>query len=125
MFFKPLNTRSTPRLYFANLLFASTVTVGEMEMKTYPFCDPDPVPATAAKRYPHFRHDGTSIEGSPAKWKTVTLENDSIRVVTLPEVGGKIWGADSFGTVGATVCDNFGIPMPEKCIGESRLDFLH
>ena len=77
----------------ANLLFASTVTVGEMEMKTYPFCDPDPVPATAAKRYPHFRHDGTSIDGSPAKWKTVTLENDSIRVVTLPEVGGKIWGA--------------------------------
>ena len=75
------------------LFAASTFTVGEVEMKTYPFCDPDPVPATAVKRYPHFRYDGTALEGSPAKWKTVTLENGAIRVIMLPEVGGKIWGA--------------------------------
>ena len=29
---------------------ASTVTVGEMEFKTYPFSDPDPVPATSTTR---------------------------------------------------------------------------
>ena len=74
-------------------LFATTFSEGAMEMKTYPFCDPDPVPATAVKRYPYFRYDGTALEGSPAKWKTVTIENDAIRVIMLPEVGGKIWGA--------------------------------
>ena len=62
-------------------------------MKTYPFEDPDPVPATAAKRYPYFRYDRTFHDGKPAKWKTVTLENDNIRVILLPQVGGKIWTA--------------------------------
>lgn len=71
----------------------STVSIGEMEMKTYPFSDPDPVPATSLARYPYFRYDRTSREGAPAKWKTVTLENDAIRVVVLPQVGGKVWGA--------------------------------
>ena len=82
----------------SSLIFAAAVTVGEMEMKTYPFGDPDPVPATAAKRYPYFRYDKTSLEGTPARWKTVTLDNGSIRVVMLPEVGGKIWGATDLKT---------------------------
>ena len=72
---------------------ASTVTVGQMEMKTYPFSDPDPVPATSQTRYPYFRYDRTYHEGSPATWQTVTLENDAIRVILLPQVGGKIWTA--------------------------------
>ncbi len=72
---------------------ASTVTVGEMEFKTYPFSDPDPVPAVSQTRYPYFRYDRTYHEGSPAKWQTVTLENDNIRVIMLPQVGGKIWTA--------------------------------
>ena len=75
------------------LLLAATVTVAEMEMKTYPFGDPDPVPATSAKRYPYFRYDGTSLKGVPAMWQTVTLENDTIRVILLPQVGGKVWCA--------------------------------
>ena len=75
------------------LLLASSVTIGEMEVKTYPFGDPDPVPATSQRRYPYFRYDRTYHEGRPARWKTVTLENDAIRVVMLPEVGGKVWSA--------------------------------
>ena len=74
-------------------LLATTVSLGEMEMKTYPFEDPDPVPATSQRRYPYFRYDRTFHEGRPAKWKTVTLENDAIRVVLLPQVGGKVWTA--------------------------------
>lgn len=40
-------------------------------------------------------------------------------------MGGRIWGADSFGTIGATVLENFGLTMPEGCSGKSRLEFLH
>jgi hypothetical protein len=72
---------------------ASTVTVGEMEFKTYPFSDPDPVPATSKTRYPYFRYDRTCHDAAYAKWQTVTLENDVIRVIILPQVGGKIWTA--------------------------------
>lgn len=36
------------------LLIALTVVVGEMEMTTYPFADPDPVPATSQRRHPYF-----------------------------------------------------------------------
>ena len=80
-------------VFWSGCLLASTVSVGEMEMKTYPFSDPDPVPATSQTRYPYFRYDRTYHEGSPAKWQTVTLENDNIRVIMLPQVGGKIWTA--------------------------------
>jgi len=76
-----------------SILAAAVVLVGETEMKTYPFSDPDPIPATAEKCYPYFRYDGSSADGVPAKWKTVTLENDHIKVVILPEVGGKIYSA--------------------------------
>ena len=40
-------------------------------------------------------------------------------------MGGRIWGTDSFGTIGATVLENFGLTMPEGCSGKSRLEFLH
>ena len=80
-------------VFWSGCLLASTVSVGKMEMKTYPFSDPDPVPATSQTRYPYFRYDRTYHEGSPAKWQTVTLENDNIRVIMLPQVGGKIWTA--------------------------------
>ena len=71
----------------------ATVSVGEMTVKTYPFSDPDPVPATSTARYPYFRYDGSSVDGAPQVWKTVTLENDRIRVILLPQVGGKVWSA--------------------------------
>ena len=71
----------------------STVTVGEIALRTYPFSDPDPVPATSETRYPYFRYDGSTDVGVTQSWKTVTLENDRIRVILLPEVGGKVWAA--------------------------------
>ena len=72
---------------------AATVTETEIELATYPFFDPDPVPATGEMRYPYFFFDGTSATNAPRKWKAVVLENDKIKVTILPEIGGKIWGA--------------------------------
>ena len=71
----------------------ASVSVGSMRMKTYPFGDPDPMPATAETRYPYFRYDGSTDAAEMRTWKTVVLENDRIRVTLLPEVGGKVWGA--------------------------------
>jgi len=72
---------------------AATVTETQVEMPTYPFFDPDPVPATGNSRYPYFFFDGTSATNVLRKWKAVILENDKIRVTIFPEIGGKIWGA--------------------------------
>lgn len=75
--------------------FVSGATVDErpLDLKTYPFSDPDPVPCTAEKRYPYFRFDGSSVNAVTQRWTSVVLENDRIRVVLLPQVGGKIWAA--------------------------------
>ena len=75
------------------LLFAAAVSVGEMELPTYMFSDPDPVPAPKADYYPYFRFDGYEAKATPRRWKTVTLESDRLVVTMTPEVGGKIWGA--------------------------------
>ncbi len=75
------------------LLAAAWCSVGDVEIKTYPFGDPDPVPATTERRYPYFRYDGSSHDGVFRRWRCVTLENDRIRVQLLPEVGGKVWSA--------------------------------
>ena len=75
------------------LMAGARVETGAMSMKTYPFSDPETVPATDTTRYPYFRYDGTTAEAKSAEWKTVVLENDRIRVVLLPEVGGKVWSA--------------------------------
>lgn len=75
------------------LIAAATVSVGSMELKTYPYSDPDPVPCTERKIYPYARYDGSSWTAESRTWKTVTLENEKIRVVMTPEIGGKVWGA--------------------------------
>lgn len=59
---------------------------------TYPFSDPDPIPAVG-RIYPYFRFDGFTETGRRQGWKVVELENDYIRLIILPEIGGKIWGA--------------------------------
>ncbi len=60
--------------------------------KTYPFSDPDPVPEMG-KIYPYFRFDGYADKAIQKEWKVVELENDYIKVMILPEIGGKIWAA--------------------------------
>jgi tetratricopeptide (TPR) repeat protein len=59
---------------------------------TYPFSDPDPVPSQTAI-YPYHRFDGFTQQPVNREWNVVELENDYIRVLILPEVGGKIWSA--------------------------------
>ena len=58
---------------------------------TYPYGDPNPVPRTG-KIYPYFRFDGYSTKGINRDWKIVELENDWIKVLIAPEMGGKIIG---------------------------------
>lgn len=82
----------------ALMAVAAKVEVGEMTLPTYPFSDPDPVPNPSADCYPYFRYDGYAAKSSPKTWQTVTLENDRIRVVVTPEVGGKVWGAVDLAT---------------------------
>ena len=59
---------------------------------TYPYSDPDPVPA-ASRFYPHFRYDGFTDKPIQKKWKVVELSNDYLQVLILPEIGGKVWAA--------------------------------
>lgn len=59
---------------------------------TYPFSDPDPIPSFT-KIYPYYRYDGFTNKSIQKEWKVVELENEFIKVMILPEVGGKIWTA--------------------------------
>ncbi|MEO8762787.1 MAG: DUF5107 domain-containing protein [Ginsengibacter sp.] len=59
---------------------------------TYPFSDPNPIPSFT-KIYPYFRYDGFTDTPVQKEWKVVELENDYIKVMILPEIGGKIWSA--------------------------------
>ena len=63
-----------------------------IELKTYPFSDPDPVPEIS-RIYPYFRFNGYTSHGEMKNWKMVVLENDYIRVYVCPDIGGKVWGA--------------------------------
>lgn len=60
--------------------------------KTYPYSDPDPIPKFELI-YPYFRFDGYTDKAVNKNWKVVELENDYIKVMILPEIGGKIWTA--------------------------------
>ena len=75
--------------------FAQKATISEqvVTMGTYPFGDPDPVANPEKSFYPYYRHDGFSTTKSSREWKSVTLENDYIKVVMFPEIGGKVWTA--------------------------------
>lgn len=88
-------------LFTATLLFSSLVAYEQQSasvkeykkvFKTYPFSDPDPVP-DATKIYPYYRFDGYAENPVNKEWQVVELENDYIKVIVLPEIGGKIWAA--------------------------------
>ncbi|MFI5243972.1 MAG: DUF5107 domain-containing protein, partial [Gemmatimonadales bacterium] len=59
---------------------------------TYPFSDPNPIPVVG-RIYPYFRFDGFTDRAETRAWKVVELDNDYVRVLILPEIGGKIWAA--------------------------------
>jgi len=60
--------------------------------KTYPFSDPNPIPSKSLI-YPYFRFDGFTDKPVDKSWKVVELENEYIKLMILPEIGGKIWSA--------------------------------
>ena len=60
---------------------------------TYPFSNPNPDPDPASLIYPYFRYDGFTDKPIQKDWKVVELDNDFIKVIILPQVGGKIWTA--------------------------------
>src|SRR5690349_14478561 len=59
---------------------------------TYLFSDPNPIPVVG-RIYPYFRFDGFTHRAERREWKVVELENQYLRVMILPEIGGKIWNA--------------------------------
>ncbi|MBC6999178.1 DUF5107 domain-containing protein [Cytophaga sp. FL35] len=84
-----------------NLLFLKTgaqnVTIREetIPLETYDYGKPNPVPILSEnpKIYPYFKFEEYEHQSSKKDWKVVTLENDYIKVLVLPEIGGKVWGA--------------------------------
>jgi tetratricopeptide (TPR) repeat protein len=70
----------------------ATIKEYEKSFKTYPFSDPNPVPE-AGRIYPYYRFDGYTNSPVQKEWKVVELENDYIKLLILPEIGGKIWTA--------------------------------
>ncbi|MDD4873342.1 MAG: DUF5107 domain-containing protein, partial [Kiritimatiellae bacterium] len=81
-------------LLMSDLLNAGSVRIEEStrEFTTYPYSDPDPIPRMS-KFYPYFRYDGFTAKSSKHAWKTVELINDHLKVLIMPEIGGKIWAA--------------------------------
>ena len=72
----------------------ATVREHLQTFKTYPFSDPDPVPSMGGEQlYPYFRFDGFTDKAEDRQWKVVELENKYLRVLVMPEIGGKIWAA--------------------------------
>jgi len=70
----------------------ATVREYKKVFPTYPYSDPSPVPVLSSL-YPYFRYEGYTDKVVQKEWKVVELENDYIKVMILPEVGGKIWTA--------------------------------
>lgn len=76
---------------------AQNVIISEetIPLETYDFGKPNPVPIFKEnpKIYPYFKFEEYEHQSSKKDWKVVTLENDYIKVLVLPEIGGKVWGA--------------------------------
>ena len=70
----------------------TTVKEYDQVYTTYPYSDPSPVPVLN-QIYPYFRYDGYTDKAVQKAWKVVELENDYIKVLIFPEIGGKIWTA--------------------------------
>src|SRR5436189_320704 len=77
---------------YTNAQQKATIKEYNKTFTTYPFSDPDPVPGVG-RIYPYYRFDGYTDKAIQKEWKVVELENDYIKVMILPEIGGKIWAA--------------------------------
>lgn len=77
---------------FSQAQSSSTIKEYKKVFTTYPFSDPSPIPSFT-KIYPYYRYDGFTNKPVQKEWKVVELENDFIKIMILPEVGGKIWTA--------------------------------
>ncbi|MEQ9290325.1 MAG: DUF5107 domain-containing protein [Cyclobacteriaceae bacterium] len=73
----------------------ATVSEDTLPIETYAFNNPNPIPLLLDKPhvYPYHSFNGYSHDKKVQNWKVVTLENDYIKVMVLPEIGGKVWGA--------------------------------
>src|SRR5581483_10114235 len=71
---------------------AATIREYKKVFTTYPYSDPNPIPVVG-KIYPYYRYDMYTDRPVNREWTVVELENDYIRVMILPEIGGKIWAA--------------------------------
>ncbi|HXB92700.1 MAG TPA: DUF5107 domain-containing protein, partial [Puia sp.] len=71
-----------------------TTTIREYSQSfpTYPYSDPSPIPLLN-NVYPYFRYDGFTDKPINKNWKVVELQNQYIRLLILPEIGGKVWAA--------------------------------
>ncbi len=80
--------------HFRTASSQDSVTVKEYlkTFPTYPFSDPNPIPLLT-QVYPYFRFDGFTDKPIDKQWKVVEIENAYIRLLVLPEIGGKIWAA--------------------------------
>lgn len=78
--------------FTANAQKKATIKETKKVFTTYDFSDPDPI-ARVGKVYPYYRFDGYTDKPAQKEWKIVELENDYIKVMILPEIGGKIWAA--------------------------------
>ena len=94
--FRPLAVILFSLLFPSANSFAQTSAATIKEYKkvfvTYPYSDPNPIPVVG-KIYPYFRFDMYTDKPVNKEWTVVELENDYIRVMILPEIGGKIWTA--------------------------------
>lgn len=82
---------------FAHLSYGQEVSISEekITLDTYDFGEPNPVPILSEnpKIFPYFKFEGYEHTSKKKEWKVVTLENEYIKVMILPEIGGKVWGA--------------------------------
>jgi len=83
----------------------ATVREYKKVFRTYPFSDPNPIPQVG-RIYPYFRFEGYTDRPVDREWTVVELENDYLRVMVLPEIGGKIWSAVEKSTGRSFIYDN-------------------
>jgi len=89
-----------PTAVFAVNTTQVSVQVGELTVPTYTFgSTPDTAPlfsvGNAKGIYPYgpLDRDSLSAQPKPISYQSITIENEYLRVVILPELGGRIWSA--------------------------------